>query len=233
MRFIRHTNGQIRALETFTLYDGRVITAGTLGGTIDSIRNLSQAGTSWVFPGGSIEGNAHVSGNAVIQSGSVAENAKVYGNAVINGAIIRGNARVLGDAFVQKGESGFLLSRAAVNSNWNDDAWQSFVDTEIPKFWANTATVLSEIDTFLSGRRPDGIKLMSHADWLDFNEGKSIVAWSRWCIGGTVVAGEAHVSGNSKVINNGKVLGKLTDVYKAVQLPKIPVLTEINKRLNQ
>ena len=57
MRFIRHTNGQIRALETFTLYDGRVITAGTLGGTIDSIRNLSQAGTSWVFPGGSIEGN--------------------------------------------------------------------------------------------------------------------------------------------------------------------------------
>ena len=58
MRFIRQSNGQIKALTTFTLYDGRTITAGTLGGFIASSRNLSQSGTAWVFPNGKIEGNA-------------------------------------------------------------------------------------------------------------------------------------------------------------------------------
>jgi 8-oxo-dGTP pyrophosphatase MutT (NUDIX family) len=60
MRFIRQSNGQIRARTTFILYDGRTITAGTLGGTIASSRNLAQSGTSWVFPNGKIEGNSFV-----------------------------------------------------------------------------------------------------------------------------------------------------------------------------
>ena len=66
MRFIRQANGQIKALTTFTLYDGRTIATGTLGGTIASPRSLSQSGTSWVFQNGKIEGNAYVSGNALV-----------------------------------------------------------------------------------------------------------------------------------------------------------------------
>ena len=94
MRFIRHTNGRIRALEDFELYDGRIIEKGTLGGTIASVRNLAQSGMCWVFPGACLLDDAYVSGNAVIQSGSVAQNARVYGNAVVDGGIIMGNACV-------------------------------------------------------------------------------------------------------------------------------------------
>jgi len=70
MRYVRQTDGRIRALETFTLHDGRTITAGTLGGEIDSPRNLAQNGTCWVFPGASID-RAYVSGDAIIASGGV------------------------------------------------------------------------------------------------------------------------------------------------------------------
>jgi len=128
----RHSNGLIRAQEDFELYDGRVITKGTLGGYISSVRNLAQSGTCWVFPGASIEDNAYVSGNAIIKSGSVAKNARVYGNAVIDGGIVTDSTRVLGDAFVQKGASGFLVSRSAVDSNgeWNDNQWQSHVNSQ-------------------------------------------------------------------------------------------------------
>jgi hypothetical protein len=102
MRFSRQSNGQIKALKTFTLYDGRTITAGTLGGTIASPRSLSQSGTAWVFPNGKIEGNAFVSGNALVATGGeVLGNAKVYGNATIgNNGTVTGEARVLGNASV-------------------------------------------------------------------------------------------------------------------------------------
>jgi carbonic anhydrase/acetyltransferase-like protein (isoleucine patch superfamily) len=103
MRYIRQPNGQIKALETFTLYDGRVISAGTLGGVIDSPRNLSQAGACWIFPGSSVINNAFISGNAVVQGNSViSENARVYGNAVVTDGIVKGCSRVLGDAIIQK-----------------------------------------------------------------------------------------------------------------------------------
>jgi hypothetical protein len=102
MRFTRQSNGQIRALKTFTLYDGRTIAAGTLGGVIASRRSLSQSGTAWVFQGGKIEGNGYVSGNALVASGGeVLGNAKVYGNATVgNNGTITGEARVLGNASV-------------------------------------------------------------------------------------------------------------------------------------
>jgi hypothetical protein len=64
MRYLRLANGRIRALETFVLSDGRTITAGTLGGTIDSLRNLAQAGTCWVLPNAQIRNNAYASGDA-------------------------------------------------------------------------------------------------------------------------------------------------------------------------
>jgi len=94
-------------METFELADGRTIAANTLGGTIASVRNLAQAGTCWVFPGSSVEGNAYVSGNAIVQSsplgraGRVRENAQVYGNALIRGGTVSGHARVLDNAVIE------------------------------------------------------------------------------------------------------------------------------------
>ena len=102
MRYIRQPNEQIKALETFTLYDGREIEAGTLGGIIESPRNLAQSGTCWVFPGSLIEGNAYVSGDAVLQEGAqVIDEAKVYGHTLISGGVVMDQARVLGDTIVQ------------------------------------------------------------------------------------------------------------------------------------
>ena len=84
MKYVRQDNGQIRAMVNFALHNGTVIVRGTLGGIVASHRNLAQAGKCWVFPGGSIDDDAYVSGNAVVlPGGEVLENAKVYGNAVI------------------------------------------------------------------------------------------------------------------------------------------------------
>jgi len=105
-KYIWTSNGQIKALKTFTLYDEREITAGTLGGTIDSPRNLSQTGACWIFPGSSVTDNAYVSGNAIVQGNSeISEDARVYGNSVITDGIVKRQARVLGDAMVQKGST--------------------------------------------------------------------------------------------------------------------------------
>jgi len=43
---------RIRAVEAFVLADGTTIAAGTLGGFIESMRNLDQSGNTWVFGDG-------------------------------------------------------------------------------------------------------------------------------------------------------------------------------------
>ena len=102
MKYLRLSGGQIKAAMEFTLSDGRTITQGTLGGIIDSPRNLAQSGNCWIFPGSVIQDGAYVSGNAIIDSnGIVSDNARVYGNAVIQGGKVNGEARVLGDAIVK------------------------------------------------------------------------------------------------------------------------------------
>ena len=84
MKYVRQDSGQIRAMANFALHDGTMIVRGTLGGTVANYRNLAQGGKCWVFPGGSIDDDAFVSGNAVVlPGGEVLENANVYGNTVI------------------------------------------------------------------------------------------------------------------------------------------------------
>jgi len=104
MKYVRQDNGQIRAMANFALHDGTMIVRGTLGGTVANYRNLAQGGKCWVLPGGSIDDDAFVSGNAVVlPGGEVLESAKVYGNAVIDASRVSGNARVLGNSIVQGG----------------------------------------------------------------------------------------------------------------------------------
>jgi len=61
------------------------LTAGTLGGWIESEKNLAVSGNAWVFGDAQVYGNARVSGNA-----------RVYGD-----ARVFGNAQVYGDARVK------------------------------------------------------------------------------------------------------------------------------------
>jgi carbonic anhydrase/acetyltransferase-like protein (isoleucine patch superfamily) len=107
---------QIRALKSFN-----GITEGSLGGFIESEKNLSHTGNAWIYGNAQVRNNANVSGNAVIRGNSIIDgnatidgNAKVYGNATIFGnaaiygdaivhnANVNGNAKVFGNAFVHE-----------------------------------------------------------------------------------------------------------------------------------
>ncbi|KMK50932.1 hypothetical protein RO21_09115, partial [[Actinobacillus] muris] len=77
--YLGRTLYRIKALASFG-----VVTAGTLGGYIESEKNLDQSGNAWVYGNARVFGNARVSGDAKIH-----RNAWVYGNAEVFG-----NARV-------------------------------------------------------------------------------------------------------------------------------------------
>ena len=74
-----HILYRIKALSSFGC-----VSAGDLGGFLESEKNLSQNGNAWVFGNAEVYGNAEVSGDA-----------RVYGNARVYGdASVYGNAEV-------------------------------------------------------------------------------------------------------------------------------------------
>ena len=79
-----------------SLIDFASVRVGEKGGWIESEKNLSQDGNSWVC------GNAKVYGDAKVYDNAwVCDNAKVYGDAWVCGnATVRDNAKVYGDAWV-------------------------------------------------------------------------------------------------------------------------------------
>ena len=84
---------RIRALRDIP---GHGVTAGDLGGWIESERNLAQSGDAWVADDARVFGAAQVYGNArVFGAAFVYGDARVYGD-----AFVYGDARVYGNAFV-------------------------------------------------------------------------------------------------------------------------------------
>jgi len=82
---------RIRALKDFGS-----VKAGSLGGFIESEKNLSQEGTCWINDYAKVFDNARVSDNA-----QVSELARVYDNARINGlAWVSDNARTSGNDWI-------------------------------------------------------------------------------------------------------------------------------------
>ena len=80
-----HILYRIKALSSFGC-----VSAGDLGGFLESEKNLSQNGNAWVYGNAEVYGNAWVSGNA-----EVSGDARVYGNARVYGdASVYGNAEV-------------------------------------------------------------------------------------------------------------------------------------------
>lgn len=97
---------RIRALRDIPEYG---VTAGDLGGWIESEQNLAQSDNAWVSNDACVSGNAQVYGNAHVSGSGVqiSDNAHVSGNAyvtgnaqVYGGAHVSGNARVSGSAHV-------------------------------------------------------------------------------------------------------------------------------------
>ena len=105
-----HILYRIKALSSFGC-----VSAGDLGGFLESEKNLSQNGDAWVY------GNAEVSGNARVYG-----DAWVYGDARVYGdAWVYGDAEVYGDAWVsgnaEVSEIGAIFWIGAIGSR-NDTA---------------------------------------------------------------------------------------------------------------
>ena len=107
-----HTLHRIQAVKDFG-----IVSAGTLGGFIESEKNLSHNCDAWVSGNASVFGDAAVSGNArVFGEAAVSGNASVFGDAWVSG-----NASVFGDAAVSGNASVFGEARvfgdASVSGN--------------------------------------------------------------------------------------------------------------------
>ena len=92
-----HTLHRIQAVKDFG-----TISAGTLGGYIESEGNLDHIGNAWVADNARVDGNAWVTGDAWVSgSARVSGDARVSGSALVSGsARVSGNVRVSGDARV-------------------------------------------------------------------------------------------------------------------------------------
>lgn len=81
---------------------------GDLGGCVSNATSLSHSGSSWIFEGGFVVGNAIVEDDAIVGDGAlVGDTACISGIAVIcKGVVIDSNAQVGGDVVVRHGNIG-------------------------------------------------------------------------------------------------------------------------------
>lgn len=78
---------------------------GDLGGCVSNATSLSHSGSSWIFEGGFVVGNAIVEDDAIVGDGAlVGDTACISGTAVIcKGVVVDSNAQVGGDVVVRHG----------------------------------------------------------------------------------------------------------------------------------
>ena len=96
---------QIKALKDIPVIG---VKKGDLGGCVSNATSLSHSGSSWIFEGGFVVGNAIVEDDAIVGDGAlVGDTACISGIAVIcKGVIIDSNARVGGAVVVRHGNIG-------------------------------------------------------------------------------------------------------------------------------
>ena len=126
---------------------GLTVSAGDLGGYIQSEENLSRMDDAWVSDNAWVFGDAHVS-----------DNARVFGNAHVSG-----NAWVLGDAHVSDNAHVFGNSRVSGNARVFGDAWVSgnaWVENDKSIFWATK--VGNDNDTLTAFKNKDGKITLVH-----------------------------------------------------------------------
>lgn len=81
---------------------------GDLGGCVSNATSLSHSGSSWIFEGGFVVGNAIVEDDAIVGDGAlVGDTACISGTAAIcKGVVVDSNAQVGGDVVVRHGNIG-------------------------------------------------------------------------------------------------------------------------------
>jgi acetyltransferase-like isoleucine patch superfamily enzyme len=81
---------------------------GDLGGCVSNATSLSHSGSSWIFKGGFVVGNAIVEDDAVVGDGAlVGDTACISGTAAIcKGVVVDSNAQVGGDVVIRHGMIG-------------------------------------------------------------------------------------------------------------------------------
>lgn len=81
---------------------------GDLGGCVSNAASLSHSGSSWIFEGGFVVGNAIVEDDAIVGDGAlVGDTACISGTAAIcKGVVVDSNAQVGGDVVVRHGNIG-------------------------------------------------------------------------------------------------------------------------------
>lgn len=81
---------------------------GDLGGCVSNATSLSHSGSSWIFEGGFVVGNAIVEDDAIVGDGAlVGDTACISGTAAIcKGVVVDSNAQVGGDVVVRYGNIG-------------------------------------------------------------------------------------------------------------------------------
>ena len=117
------TNETLVINETLTLHrikavvDFGDIKAGTKGGYVQSIENLSQDGLCWVADSAFVYGFARVSNNAIVKGKAIVRGyARVYGNAIVRDyALLKDSVHVFDNAVV--GLKSYLVGGATASGN--------------------------------------------------------------------------------------------------------------------
>lgn len=153
---------------------GERIKAGNKGGYIESEKNLSQEGSSWVFDDAIVYDNAKVYENARVSGKAcVYDNACVRGNAQIyDTAKINGNARVYGRACIHG------------NARVCDNA-RVYEDAEV----SDDVCVYGNAQVFGNGSVQDDVRVY----------GDATVCEDAWISGNVNVGGNAELCGSARI----------------------------------
>jgi carbonic anhydrase/acetyltransferase-like protein (isoleucine patch superfamily) len=94
---------RIQALKDIIRKNQTVVKKGSIGGFVESEKNLSQKGSCWLYNDTSVEGNAKVLEDAKVKGTSaVLDNSIVKGSAIIRGHVqIKDDAQILDNSFIE------------------------------------------------------------------------------------------------------------------------------------
>ena len=170
-----HTLYRIQAVKAFGF-----VSAGTLGGFIESEKNLDHDGKAWVFGNARVYDDAMVSGDAGVFGDTwVYDNARVFGDAVVSD-----NARAFGNAWVYG--NAWVSGNAVVSDNA-----RAFGDTVV----SDNARVSGNAVVSDNARAFGNAWVYGNA-WVS---GNAVVSDNARAFGDTVVSGDAKVSGDACV----------------------------------
>jgi len=171
---------RIRALRSFP-----GVRKGTLGGYVQSEKNLSHHNNCWVkFPSVVCE-NAIVEGDVVVSGASViSDHASILGNARVHRAVIGGSSYVSGNAKISGGAS--LEGHCYVS---NDAEVKGPVTMRGPVRVTANATIRGSVRV-----------VSSLGDYVDITD-RAHVSGNAYIHGHSVIAGDSQVFGNAEIDN--------------------------------